>query len=296
MNVNVTNTIEDDTPDLVLPLIILIITIIFFGWMLYLLISSNFQSTNPGDPVSFDNRTQAFITCAPGQCATNIQSGFKSCLPNESQSIVIDPAVSVCNSRFVCDNPLTPFAIQSDQSTTISGVCETGVECPCIGVSQCPDYVLSVFTTSNGNPYVPLPGQRITFPQKSSFVSNVGGGQTDVPPIQFNNPATTFCLAPISWLPLSNPGCNFVSAADGNSMTYNDLILCYGGPRGCSGLFDDPCLQGTLAVVTSNPESITRQNILAGQFGCVRGEPCPCGQVAIFDTNFGGIICRALPR
>lgn len=284
----------DDTAEVVLPIIILIVIIAFVGWMLYLLVSSRFQSTNSSNRVSSDRRISTNIVCGPGQCGTNIQSGFKTCPVNNNESIIIDPAHFVCNSRFVCDNPLTPFAVNSDGSTNINGICEPNVECPCLQVSQCPNYVLSVFTTSNGNPYQQLTGQRITFPQQSSFVSNVGAGLTDTPPIQFSNPATTFCAASLAFLPLSNPGCNFVSGADGNSMTYSDLLLCMGLQNGCSGIQGSPCLQGTLAIISDNPDTLVRQNLQNYQYACVRGEPCPCGQVAIFDTNFGGIVCRQL--
>jgi len=284
---------SDTTPDLVIPLVILIIFIVFIGWMSYLLISSGFQTTSPGNPVSSDKRVETNIVCAPGQCATDLQSGFKTCPVNEIDSITVNPAQAVCNSPFVCDNLLTPYAVQSDQSTNISGVCEPNTECPCLKVSQCADYILSAFTTSNGNPYESLGGQRITFPQNSSYVAN-DGSSTDNPPLQFNNPSITFCAASLAWLPLSNPGCNFVSAANGNSMNIEDLILCMGmaNPGGCSGVFGNACLQGTLALLSSNPDTVTPENISRSQYACVRGEPCPCGQITIFDTNYGGVVCR----
>jgi hypothetical protein len=285
--------IPETTSDVILPVIVLIFLIIFVGWMLYLLIRSGFKTTSPDDPVASDSRSNTTITCAPGQCGTNIFSGFKTC-PPEGESIVINPAQSVCNSRYVCDNPLTPFAVRSDGSTNINGVCEEGVECQCLKVSQCPIYVRSVFTTSNGNPYESLDGQRITFPQQSSYV-NTSGNISNDPPIQFNNPATTFCLAPVSWLPLSNPGCNFVSLAGSNSMSYNDVLTCMGMISGCGGFTGSPCLQGTLAFVTDNPDILTQANIDTAQLGCVSGSPCPCGTAAIYDTNFGNIVCRQLP-
>lgn len=68
-----------------------------------------------------------------------------------------------------------------------------------------------------------------------------------------------------------------------------------GSVRGCSGLLSSPCLQGTLAFLSGNPDTMTQRDITTTQLGCVRGQPCPCGQVAIFDTNFGGIVCRSLP-
>lgn len=286
-------TIEpDETADILLPLIVLIVFIAFIGWILYLLISSGFKTTSPGNSVASDKRGTTSIVCAPGQCATDLFSGFKTC-PAENISITVNPSKAVCNSRFVCDNPLTPFAVQSDNSTNINGICEPNTECPCIAVSQCPEFIVSVFTTSNGNPYTSFSGQRLVFPQKSSYVSTNGTPST-TPPLQFNNPATTFCAAPLAWLPLSNPGCNFISAANGNSMTYDDLVLCSGAISGCSGFNSSPCLQGILAAISNNPDNLTQQNITTTQFACVNGTPCPCGTIAIFDTNFGGVICREL--
>ena len=70
---------QSNTSDIILPLIVLIVLVVFLGGMLFLLIDSRFQTSSPNDPVSTDTRTQSSIKCAPGQCATNIQSGFKTC-------------------------------------------------------------------------------------------------------------------------------------------------------------------------------------------------------------------------
>lgn len=280
---------NDDT---VLSVIMLVILIIFFLFILSILIESNFQVTTQTNRVPSDKRPATEFTCPTGTCPTNIVTGVKTC-PQVDQPSPYDPQIQVCNSKFRCDNPLTPFALLPDGSTTITGVCENNTSCPCLKVTQCPNYILSVFTTSGGNPFQSLQGQRITFPQESTFVG-VNGVRTTVPPIQYNNPATTFCAAPISWLPLANPGCNFV--AEPNSITYADIVTCMGLPRGCTGgVITNPCLQGTLAFISNNPDALTQAEITTTQLGCVRGEPCPCGQVAIFDTNYGNVVCKQLP-
>lgn len=289
---NTQQTEKDETPDLIIPLVILIIFIAFIGYITYLLISSGFKTTSIDDPVASDNRSSFTITCATGQCATNIQSGFKTC-PASNDSISIDPSQFVCNSPNVCDNPLTPYALQSDGSTNINGICENNTQCPCLRVSQCPEYILSIFTANNGSPYEQLDGQRISFPQESTYIT-INGTLTTTPPIQFNNPATSFCSVPISWLPLATPGCNFVSAANANIMDYNDILVCQGLLNGCNGVTASPCLQGVLAAITNNPDNLTQANVVTSQFGCVAGESCPCGSIAIFDTNFGNVICRQL--
>src|SRR5436853_7041002 len=132
MSSETARTRTDETPDIIIPLIILLIFIAFLGWMSYLLISSGFMSTTPANPVASDRRVETTFACAPGQCATNLVSGFKTCPTDPNASINVNPAVSVCNGRFVCDNPLTPNALQSDLSTNLNGICEQGVECPCL--------------------------------------------------------------------------------------------------------------------------------------------------------------------
>lgn len=64
---------------------------------------------------------------------------------------------------------------------------------------------------------------------------------------------------------------------------------------GCSGLYGSPCLQGTLAFLSDSPDTLTQSNINTTQLACVRGEPCPCGYVTIYDINYGGIVCKQLP-
>lgn len=286
----------DNSDNLVLPLIVLIVIIVIVVWMLILLITSGFETSSAENPVTGDNRApeETPTFCPPGQCATNLLSGFKTCPTNSADGVPVDPSSEVCNDAEFCNNPLTPFAVQSDGSTNIDGVCETGTQCRCLRTLQCPEYVLSAFTTRNGNPYLALDGQRLTFPQTSNYVD--GNGQViNTPPIQYSDPGTTFCSAPLAWLPLTSPGCNFVNAERANSMSYDDLVVCMGLPSGCNGAVGNACASGTLAIITNDPESLTQDNIVRQQYGCVRGTPCPCDQVAVYDTEFGAIICRQLP-
>lgn len=281
----------EDVSGIFIPLVVLIVFIVFFGIIGYLLLSSNFESTNPANRVASDPRSvNEVFTCPAGQCATDLFTGLKTC-PSENVPIIINPMTSVCNSRYVCDNTLTPFAIMSDGSTNLNGVCEPGVECGCLRYQQCPNYILSAFTVRGGNVYQPIANQRISFPQISTYLSEATGETTTLPPIQYND-STTFCFASLAWLPLSTPGCNFYPATQTNSMTIEDVALCQGMINGCTGVVGNPCLQGVLAIISNDPDNINRNNISTMQFGCVRGEPCPCGKLAVYDTNFGGIICR----
>jgi hypothetical protein len=79
-------------------------------------------------------------------------------------------------------------------------------------------------------------------------------------------------------------------------MDYDDLLVCMGLVNSCNGALGNPCLSGTLAVISDNPQTLNQTNIQTAQFGCVNGTACDCGTVAVYDTNYGGIVCMELPE
>lgn len=280
---------QEDISNTILPLIVLIVLIIFIGWMLYLLVSSGFTSVIRTTRQGLTGSTGAvLLSCNAGQCATDLYTGFKICPEKEDDIVQINPGYQVCNSRYICDNPLTPYAVQSDGSTNIYGICEHKTECPCVNNFRCARYIQSAFTTNGGNPYQSVTSQRMSFPQTNTFVGSNNVISTD-PPIQFSDPSTTFCTASLQWLTFANPGCGFTGTLDAQTLT-----VCMGLPLACNGVTGNPCLQGTLAIISNNLERVTTQNLNSLQYGCVSGLPCPCGQVAIYDTNYNGIICRSI--
>jgi hypothetical protein len=250
----------------------------FTIYIMYLLISSKFEQP-----------TFQVTTCATGACITDFLTGVKTCPTNDSDTLIYDPTQSACNSKFLCDNPITPYAVQSDGSTNNSGICEPGVPCKCVTMEQCPSYVVSIFTASNGNPYTEFQGQRLSFPQSSSYTPT-NGNPISQPPLQLTNPTSSFCTVSINWLILSSPGCNFTNALN---PSYSDIVTCMGMSSGCSSPIGNPCLQGTLAFI-GTAQNINASNFSNNLLGCVVGESCPCGQVAIYDTGYGGIICKSL--
>lgn len=288
------NSFLNDMPNaaIVLTIILIIILIVTTILLLYLLFSSSFSrnrvtNSSPSNPTN--STAPAILSCPVNQCATSLITGNKRCPPENSNiQIEYSPVTEACNSRFACDNRATPFAGQSDGSAILSGVCQDGIECPCFRRMQCPDYIASVFTSSNGNIVNPLGGQRISFPQISRNGLN---GASD----SLGNPALTYCTVPLSWLPIANPGCGFVPGGFTNNMNYNELKLCMGQVKNCNGSLNSPCLYGTLAVISNDVESLTQANVNQSQVGCVTGNPCNCEEIAIYDTQLGGVICRQLP-
>jgi len=283
-----------DISNTVIPLIFLIIVIIVIGIVSILLAMSGFNRTSNGLQIS----------CASDQCATNMQSGFKRCPiigPNgQIVPVLAEAASEVCNSQFACDNPVTPFAVQTDGSTNMFGVCPSingeKIACPCLRNSQCADYVVSYFATNGGNAYAPnnnpsvvsaFGGQRISFPQVTTSTLSSSGVVSDATPLSFNNPGTNFCAVPAAWLPLS--GCGFISS---NEVTLADITTCMAGGPTSEPAFA-PCNQGVLAFISDDATNFTADNINDTLLSCVRGTACPAGQVNVYDTNLNGIVCKS---
>jgi len=283
--------------DVVIPLIMVILIVVFLIYIVIILIHSNWQRTASATTGANTQRTssdQAAVTlfqCLPQQCAVNLFTGVKRCSTTTDEIVTVNPDVEVCSDPFRCSNPLLPYAVQSDGSTDNLGQCQPGIQCGCLRNPRCPQYVTSYFTRSNGDPYSDPQGQRITFPQVSSYINSNNGQVVNSPPLSYSDPNTSFCAAPVDWLPFATPGCNFVGTS---AMTYQDLEICMSAFNGCNGVTFNPCLQGTLAVITPDSGSINQITVLNQEVACVAAQACDCGEIAIYDTSFGGVVCKTL--
>lgn len=289
-----------------IPMVMLLLTIAFLGFFLYYLFKDKFAivyrgpfSKNKNITGTTNNNTESnalqdsvnfYLPCNPGQCPTNIQTGVKTCPLNDSITLYADPLTQVCNSRYLCDNPLTPYALQLDGSTNPQGSCEPGLECPCFRHGQCPSYILSAFTSFSGNAFNDFKNQRSLLPQVSSYSLN--GNQSNVPPIEFQSNNFIFCTAPFNWLAFSSPGCGFINGF--GDISLQEIELCMGMASGCSGLYGSPCAQGTLAFISKDAAAVKAEDLKNLSVGCVTGNSCPCGSIAFYDTNYGGIVCRKI--
>lgn len=268
--------------DIILPLLSLVIIILILLFIGFLLITSNFNTSNTeGTTKKGKQVVGTGITCKVGECATNLMSGFKRC-PSSNQTINTEPG-EICNSQFSCDNPITPYALQSDGSTNYLGQCEPGVACSCLRQPQCSAATVSIFNLSSGNILQQIPGQRLILNQKSNFVNN-GETLQDTSPISYQNPAASFCAIPKQFL--TSIGCNF------DIIDCETLKICFGLASGCNGVKTNPCQQGTLAILTDDSTSWTLKDLDTSQFACVSGQPCGCDQFPLYDTNLGSIICK----
>ncbi len=237
-------------PDFIIILIVILIIVSFLFFLVFN--SRKAPSVSSNDTVK--------LTCNPGECATNIFTGIKRCLDSETQEIEIDPGIEVCNSRFFCENPKTPFAVQSDQSTNSEGLCQTDVICRCVQNPQCAEHVTAYFQVDNGTIFQPNQTQRVFFKQTSSYTDLAGDFRTDAP-FHLPDPDNSFCEL---------------------SLVSVDRIFPI-------TKVNDPCVYGVLAFVPEDPE--TFDGTQETPISCVRGKPCPANQIPFFDTRSNEVAC-----
>lgn len=256
------------------------VILILVFWILLIILAIN----NLGQTAASDG-AQVLVSCPTDQCATNIYSGQKRC-PASGGVITADAGFEVCVSRGSCDDPTLPYAVQSDESTNILGVCEDDpltnqpVTCRCLSRPQCPSYVLSGWKTYTGNPYVGLVGQRTSFTQFSSSDPDLNGYIKTNTPLTYDDDGNKFCFASAAWLPISTPGCTFMTSVDADSIT---ACMNTGGA----------CDRGVLAFV-GNADTFTAADIQITPMACVQGTNCRNGQVNIYDLGYGGVVCKTI--
>ena len=146
--------------------------------------------------------TKTFLSCQVGECATNIYNGEKRCSANSAISVVYDPTFEVCNSMYSCDNTVTPYAVNTDGSTNIFGICDSDAQgnplpCRCVSTKYCATEVLNkinqiipgtVETTGIGS-------SSITTPQTFYQVPYDSDGLCGIKPIHLDrmSPRTKEC-------------------------------------------------------------------------------------------------------
>lgn len=207
--------------------IVFILILGFYAWVFYKVYKA------PGN-------SNVYLECSYGMCATNINDGTKRCPQNENEKILYDPVFEVCNSRNACDNSSTPYAVQSDLSTSDVGLCEGDTTCLCLAKPQCAANVTVLWTTKNGSIYSDNYEQsNLTFTQTS------GSSQGDYRSISYTDPVNQFCALQIYYLDRIAPGaCPINTTAIGELATV-EIGTC---------VQSNPCISGILAFDPNNAE------------------------------------------
>lgn len=276
-----------DNNDIYIVIYSLIIIFIFVGiYVLYFMLSKKYSTNNTNEPV--------FIQCEENQCATNIFTGEKTC-PEIGETIRAEAPFEVCNGRYLCNNNITPYALQTNGSTRRDGICQEGIECSCLRQPLCANYIETVFYPLTNDNSLPLNEQQITYNQRAR-----DGSSERMKPNE-----NEYCQIPVEWLNRSSPGCNFA-----DMMNFNNTVQCMGlegdeksFPFACNTLPENynrnleipitsPCLRGKIAVI--GDDNINRSNIMKYPFACISTDvDCKCGEIrAVIDgINTSEIVC-----
>lgn len=202
--------------ELIIFLLILIPFLIFWVW-----ISTYTSDIKSGTTI---------IKCAPGQCLVNVINGEKLCSDDPTLSLSGDPAYQICSSRYYCENPIAPYALQLDGSTNSSGVCPPNVACRCLPQAQCAyDQLVTFMKTENGFIQQGVMHQGYAGSTNAANIDNV----------------SSFCAIKPYHLDTIGGGCVFKVF---NEPTTKELIDCFK---------INPCLSGQLAFYPRNFEQFT---------------------------------------
>lgn len=269
-----------------LALVTALILLTFYSWLSYqVAISLMDQQTRESTIIH---------QCAPGECVVDRTTGEKIC-PDGITAYAYNPEYQTCSSQTICTDPINKFAMTSDGSTNNLGTCDVDptsgnkTTCRCLRNASCSFFITAIFEVISGNAFTGIVNSRTVFQQQigpnySSY--GITGDRDQSIGMTLSNPSAQFCQVASPWIYRTSPGCSAVLGAnndlEGEQKLAADMIDC----------FDlKPCLNGTLAFITDDSSTFNYNQINSVPIGCVSGEGCPSGELAIYDTSYGGVVC-----
>jgi len=243
---------EDKTPQYII-LAILILLLVGFWAIIFIFSEKN-----------TDNNFKAYETCQTGYCPTNKFTGEKRCPTNSSVGLQYDPEYEVCNPSNGCVDVSTPYAVQSDGSTSTSGTCDVD-QCRCVNFLATPSYIEVLFNMENGNLYSTQPEtqNRVVLSQQPSQYLGEGNNV----PMVFNSTINQFWqIAPslLSYVVPSPCSDIFANGPIDPEVSIEQYITC---------INRNPCVAGRMAYLPTNSTSynnFTAADIKGGYgLGCV---------------------------
>jgi hypothetical protein len=303
--------------DYLLPLISFVLITLFWMWLIYAFFADKAQN--------FGSEGTALKPCLLGQCVTDKVTGEKKCPPNPSIAYAYDPSIQDCQDVYFCAGE-NGYASQSDGSTNPTGYCQLDptkdpsdfirLPCRCLNDAYCADYILNYFSIASGSPYIDMQGQTFTLIQENNPYYNSKNIPTDYVDLGLRvaNPQTSFCTVPMNWIYQSQPGCSYIPGATsslvdsngyyvgGNNTNYtgvnesqdkisdtlNEIIA-----NATNCMQSNPCNFGVLSFITNDASGFSVTDIDKTPVACTVGSVCrEPNQVSLYDTKYGGQLCR----
>lgn len=188
---------------------------------------------------------KVYLECEDGKCATSLVTGEKRCnIDGGGGTITYDPSTEVCNSRFACENSLTPYAVQPDEGTDSSGLCYPGTICRCLTKPQCPQAIQVLFHLVNGSTQYNSAG---TFQQLK--VSATQGTSTASTSLKFSQSNDNYCAIKAYHLNRVSPGACYFNNI--NDIQIDEIEQCFLG---------NACIQGQMAFYPKDFDSFVLNN------------------------------------
>lgn len=217
---------------------------------------------------------QVFEECPVGECPTNMKTGQKRCSSNPQSILLRDIQTETCNPPTSCTNNFTPYAVNSDGSFNVNGICDGETVCRCTATVDCPVFAEVLFQrNSNSNAYL---SQDYYFTQVAQ-----GSVTTSSGPISIDNLATQSCTINITDTSRLGGGCTSFNNAD-------DIYHC---------VIENPCVAGIFSYIPArtrdlrtNPFSISKEG-LTTPLACIPGVKCVTDYFPVFDWSTGTSIC-----
>lgn len=297
--------------DYLLPLISFVLITLFWMWLIYSFFADKAQN--------FGSEGIALKPCLLGQCVTDKVTGEKKCPKNPSIAYAYDPSIQDCQDVYFCQGA-NGYASQSDGSTNPTGYCQLDptkdqsdfirLPCRCLPNAYCADYILNYFSIANGSPYIDMQGQSFTLIQENNPYYNSINIPTDYVDLGLKmiSPQTSFCTIPMNWIYQSQPGCTYVPGDQSSlvnddgyyigtsqnleqnkiSDTLNEIIA-----NATKCMRRNPCNFGVLSFITDDSSGFSVSDIDRIPVACTVGTACSGeNQVSLYDTKYGGQICR----
>lgn len=217
--------------------------------------------------------------CAIGECATSLYSGEKRCPSDTTSQIYYNPSFEVCNKKFACDNPITPYQISTDGGTSNTACTGTNI-CGCSVYPKCPFYAQVAFL-SNGTEFYQLASfNKSIYPNPTK--AKVDQLIYSIPPIIMQksetNEAQYTCNVSFDNMKYSTPGCG----------SEDSPLDCMNKNTSTIG---NPCIRGLLAYVVDD-SSTFNPTATDNTMMCVSGETvCPENNYYVFDKMTNTLQC-----
>lgn len=270
---------KSDTPRIIILGITLILVFIFWIWVIIKIYNNAPTSTY-------------YLQCSIGKCATNIFSGEKRCIEDNTSMVTYDPSYEVCSSRYICDNTTLPYAEQEDGSTNTTGICPNNTTCKCYDTPRCPGENIVTFSSRSG-----ILGGGLDPNQSSSIsilqTSHIVQGNVGIP-LKIEDKINDFCEIRPLYLNRMVPRtgeCSYSGIPD-----YDTLLAC---------IQSNPCTMGLMVfkpnnisdyefkIVDEDTGDVTANlNVVVGCVAKYDTQPaCESDEVPVWDNTQDSVVC-----